>query len=106
MRALRTVVCPHSMELGGSQLNAIELAAAMQQRGHEVAVYSCPGELLNRVHELGVEHIPATRSRIQPGPARSRDLLRLIHERDLDVVHGYEWPPILEGYAATMVARR
>jgi glycosyltransferase involved in cell wall biosynthesis len=35
----------------------------------------------------------------------ARQIGRLIDERDIDVVHGYEWPPVLEGLAATRLGR-
>lgn len=97
---MRVMVCPHTMEIGGSQMNAIELAAAVRDRGHEVIVYSETGPLLDKVRAAGLEHIERKPSRISPGPATARDLHRLIRHRDIDIVHGYEWPPILEAYAA------
>src|SRR5205807_398251 len=35
---MRIIVYPHAMEIGGSQLNAIQLAGAVRDRGHEVVV--------------------------------------------------------------------
>ena len=45
------LVYPHSMELGGSQLNALELAAAAQETGFRVAVYARDGALVDYVKE-------------------------------------------------------
>ena len=33
---MKVLVYPHTMEIGGSQLNAIEIAAAVRDRGHDV----------------------------------------------------------------------
>ena len=54
---MRVLVYPHAMELGGSQLNAIELAAAVGNRGHQVIVLSEDGPLVEAVHRLGLEHV-------------------------------------------------
>ncbi len=97
---------PHSMEIGGSQTNAIELAAACRDRGHEVVVYADPGPLSDRVHELGLELLPRRRARIRPGVETALDLRRLVVERGFELLHGYEWPPILEGYAAARLTPR
>lgn len=106
MSRASVLVYPHSMELGGSQLNAIELAAAAQETGFRVAVYARDGALVDYVKELGLDYVPAAPSRITPGPAIARDLERVSRARDIDVIHGYEWPPILEGFASSLMSRR
>jgi glycosyltransferase involved in cell wall biosynthesis len=101
---LRILVYPHAMEIGGSQLNAIELAAAVRDLGHEVAVIGEPGPLVELVTQLGLEHVPLPADRRRPSPSVARQLRALVRERSLDVVHGYEWPPALEAAAATFPA--
>jgi glycosyltransferase involved in cell wall biosynthesis len=97
---LRIVVYPHAMTVGGSQLNAIELAAAVRDLGHEVAVLGEPGPLVEQVRALGLEHLPIPRDRQRPSLPVAAGLRRLIQRRRLDIVHGYEWPPGLEVAAA------
>jgi glycosyltransferase involved in cell wall biosynthesis len=97
---LKVLVYPHDMAMGGSQLNAIELAAATAELGHSVAVVGDDGPLVRLVHELGLRHIPVPASRRRPSPAVARDLRRLVRDEGIDVVHGYEWPPGLEAAAA------
>ncbi len=97
---MKIVVYPHTLELGGSQLNAIELAAAVRDRGHDVVVHAEPGELLGRIEDLGLRFVPCTRSGPRPHPGVAWDLLRLARRDGVDVLHGYEWPPILEVEAA------
>lgn len=99
---LRILVYPHAMELGGSQLNAIELAAAVRDRGHTVTVYAEDGPLVDYVRELGLPYIKAATSRLRPGPAIARDIARVVREQRIDVLHGYEWPPVLEMFAAAL----
>lgn len=97
---MKILVYPHSMEIGGSQLNAIQIAAATQRLGHEVLIYGQPGSLVHAVKDYGLEFIQAPTPGRRPSPAVMRDLRRLIEERNIDIVHGYEWPPALEAYLA------
>jgi glycosyltransferase involved in cell wall biosynthesis len=78
----------------------------VRDRGHHVVVYAPDGDLVTMVRDLGLEYLPAAAARVRPGPGRVRDLARLVSERGVDVLHGYEWPPILETYAAARASRR
>jgi len=93
---VRIVVYPHAMELGGSQLNAIQLAGAVRDRGHEVIVMSEPGPLVDRVRSMGLEHIEIPMDRRRPSPEVIGKLVKLARLRGVQLVHGYEWPPIVE----------
>jgi glycosyltransferase involved in cell wall biosynthesis len=97
---VRVLVYPHAMEVGGSQLNAVELAAAVRDRGHHVAVVGEDGPLVSTVEGLGLERIPlaAGESRRRPSGAVARQLVGLARQRGFDVVHGYEWPPGVEAF--------
>lgn len=93
---MRILTYPHDLSIGGSQLNAIELSAALRDRGHDVVVYGRPGPLLDTVHALGLEFLTAPEPGRRPSPRVARDLASLVRERRVDVLHGYEWPPGLE----------
>jgi hypothetical protein len=97
---MKVLVCPHTMELGGSQLNAVQLARAVRDAGHEVVLYSDPGELVSMAEGWGLEVVIRRRSPLCPSPERVLELRRLVSSRGFDVLHGYEWPPILECEAA------
>lgn len=93
---MKILVYPHSMELGGSQLNAVELAGATVHRGHEVTMLSEAGPLVDRLPALGVNHVEVAHSKIRPSPTVLAQLCRVVREREVAVVHGYEWPPVME----------
>jgi glycosyltransferase involved in cell wall biosynthesis len=95
---MRLLVYPHTLEIGGSQTNAIELAAAVRDRGHEALIFAQPGPLAERIAGLDLElvHAPAPRGR--PSPRVMGALTRLVQEREIDLVHGYEWTTALEAY--------
>ncbi len=95
---MRVVVYPHVLELGGSQLNAIEIAAAVRDLGHDVVVFGQPGQLNARIAELELEFVAAPRPRGRPSPPVMHALCRLVRSRGVDLVHGYEWTTALEAY--------
>lgn len=103
---MKILIYPHAMELGGSQLNAIELAGELAGLGHDVAVISEPGPLTSQVADRGLEHIPIPAERRRPSPEVLRVLWREARRRRTDIVHGFEWPPALEAWTAFSTVRR
>lgn len=103
---MRVLVYPHDMGIGGSQLNAIQLAAAIQSRGDEAVIYGQRGPLLTEVESAGLEFIESPRVHSRPTPAVIAHLAKIIRARRIDIAHGYEWPPTLEIYAGCILAGR
>lgn len=103
---MRILVYPHAMELGGSQLNAVELAGAMSVRGHSVTVVSEPGPLVDEVRRRGLDHVSVPLHRRRPSISVMRVLRREAAQRDIDVVHAFEWPPAVEAWTAFAAAPR
>lgn len=93
---MKILVYPHDLAVGGSQLNAIELAVAVEKQGHEIAIIGQSGPLETKIAELGLEFISLPRPGRRPDLRVVRFLRRLVQERGIDIVHGYEWPPALE----------
>ena len=91
---------PKSLDVGGSQINALDLAAAVGRAGHDVVVVAPPGLLSVRLEELGIEYLPVRRP--IGGRRAGSELRRLIRERVPDIVHAYEVGPTM---AAVRVAR-
>ncbi|MCU1424036.1 MAG: group 1 glycosyl transferase [Microbacteriaceae bacterium] len=98
---MRVLVYPHDFGLGGSQLNAVEIASAVAALGHEVVIFGREGPLLTRIDQLGLEFIAAPPPGRRPSPATLRALAGLVDSRGFEVLHGYEWPPALEAALAT-----
>ena len=97
---MRILVYPHDLDMGGSQTNAIELAAAVTALGHECIVFGQRGTLCDRIEQLGLEFVEAPAPGRRPSRRIARALRALASERDIDVIHGYEWPPALEAAIA------
>jgi L-malate glycosyltransferase len=95
---MRILVYPHDLKVGGSQINAIEIAARMSRLGHEVVVFGHAGPLLDRISQLQLEFVPSPTPRRRPSPAVLRTLSSLVQRRQIQIVHGYEWPPALEAW--------
>jgi glycosyltransferase involved in cell wall biosynthesis len=96
---MRVLVYPHTMVLSGA-LNAIELAAAVRDRGHDVIVMSRPGPLVEAVLRLGLEHVPLDpKARRVPSPRAAAQVGRVARHRGIDVVNAWEWPSAVEAFA-------
>lgn len=101
---MRILVYPHDLGMGGSQLNAIELAAGVRDLGHEVTVFGRPGALNARIDDLGLDFVAAPPPGKRPSPTTARALAALVAERGIDVIHGYEWPPALDAVLAARMS--
>lgn len=97
---MKILVYPHDMSVGGSQLNAVELAAGVRDLGHDVTVVGQHGALRSHIRNLGLEFIELPPIRRRPTPSIVRALHQIVRSRDIDIVHGYEWPPSLEAFLA------
>jgi glycosyltransferase involved in cell wall biosynthesis len=102
---MRILVFAHHLELGGSQVNAIELAAAVsREHGHDVAVFASAGPALDLVREHGLRFIEAPRARVHPSPAVMAKLRRTVVRERIDLVHAWEWPQCLDAFYALQMA--
>jgi L-malate glycosyltransferase len=101
---VRLLVAPHDLGIGGSQINAIDLAAATAKAGHDVIVYGKPGPLVERIESHGLEFVPARPLRYLPAPSRIVQLATLARRKRLDLIHAYEWPPCLDAYFGAHLA--
>lgn len=95
---MKLVIYPHFLDIGGSQLGALDLARALRELGHTVVIFGQPGPLVSRIAELELEYVAAPRPRGRPAPVVMRSLCKLVRSRGIDVVHGFEWTTALEAY--------
>src|SRR5664280_1738233 len=96
---MRVLVHPIDLEIGGSEINAIDLAAAVRDRGHDVIVYSRPGPLRDLVFERKLRHIEAHfPARPRPSPVAVWELRKIVREEQIDLVHAYEGYSFVEAF--------
>lgn len=93
---MRLLVYPHQLVMGGSQINAIELAATVRDMGHEMTIVAPDGPLKSMIADLGLDYVPTVAETYYPSPRTARQLDRLVRERGIDLIHAYEWRPALE----------
>lgn len=103
---MKILVYPHELAIGGSQLNAIDLAAEVAGRGHEVIVYGVPGPLTDYIAGKGLRFVAAHPLKYRPAPTRMWQLDRLVRRERIDLIHAYEWPPCLDAYYGAHLLRR
>lgn len=92
---MRILVCPHQLGMGGSQLNAIEMAVAVRRHGHEASVYAPGGVLSAALEDMDVPWHEAPEPGSRSG-TWSRRLGQVVHEQEVDLIHTYEWRPGLQ----------
>lgn len=68
----------------------------MQAIGHEAILFGRSGPLVSRAKELDLEFVESPQPGRRPSPSVARALAALVRKREIDVLHGYEWPPALE----------
>ncbi len=96
---MKLLVSAHRLELGGTQVNAVELAATLRDRhGFDVVVWATPGPALNLVRELGLRFEPAPDVSVHPSPARMRALRGLVTRLQPDLVHAWDWWQALDAF--------
>lgn len=91
---MRIIVCPHDMGMGGSQINALDLAAAMRNRGHEVLLYAPSGPLADMATQRGLT-MRESETGLRLSAAWSWGLMREARLFNADIVHTYEWAPTI-----------
>lgn len=97
---IRILTCVPILEVGGSQIVAIEIAAAVSRMGYEVLIYGPHGDLVDRIRELGLEFIEAparlTQNRRLVSVGLALDVWRVARRRRIDLIHTYEFHTIFD----------
>jgi glycosyltransferase involved in cell wall biosynthesis len=94
---VKVLVFPHHLEIGGSQVNAIDLAAAVRDRhGHDVVFFATTGPARELVEARGLRLLTAPRPRTHPSLSMTRALRRAIRAEKPDVVHAWDWPQAVD----------
>ncbi|TPG13844.1 glycosyltransferase family 4 protein [Pedococcus bigeumensis] len=96
---MRVLVVAHTLDLGGTQTNAIELAHEMGRRGLADIVFAAspgPAEAWARDRGLDLRLLPPAER--HPSAARARALDQLAREVRPDLVHVWDWPQCFDAY--------
>lgn len=93
---MRVLVVGHRLELGGSQTNTVQLAAAIARRGHDVHLAAADGPARRLVEEAGVPWRPLPEEPRHPSRRVARCVSSLVRELRPHLVHAWEWPQVLD----------
>jgi glycosyltransferase involved in cell wall biosynthesis len=101
---MRILVYPHSLEIGGGQVNALNLAGAMRDRGHDVLVFGPPGPLERTASELGLRLVRQALPGGGRPSLRAAGMVRAVaREEAVDVVHAYSHSASIEAWMGSYV---
>jgi glycosyltransferase involved in cell wall biosynthesis len=96
---MKVLVFTHHLEIGGSQVNAIDLATTARDAfGHEVVLFATPGPAAALVATKGLRLIEAPRPRVHPSPTMAAALARAVRRERPDVIHAWDWPQALDAF--------
>jgi len=96
---LKILVFGDQLVVGGSQVNAIELTAALRDlHGYDVVYFATPGPMVKLVEEKRLRFLPAPEAHSYPWPARIRALREAVRNEHPDLLHVWEWGQCLDAF--------
>lgn len=106
-RSMNILMFAHRLEVGGTQINAIELADALQ-RLHRMSVilFATPGPLATLAERKGLRFVAAPDASIHPSLARAEALRSVVRMHAPDVVHAWDWWQCLDACWALRMGRK
>ena len=104
---MKILVFAHHLEIGGTQVNAIEISAALRDlHGHDVVLFATPGPMVKLVEEKGLRYLPAPEARFHPSPALMRSLRDAVRRERPDILYVWDWWMCLNAYYAVHLPMR
>jgi glycosyltransferase involved in cell wall biosynthesis len=104
---MKVLVFAHQLDLGGTQVNAIELTAALRdQYGHDIVMFATPGPSVDLAHERKIRLVPAPGAHHHPSLARMRALMDVVRREKPDLIHAWDWPQCLDSYYGAHLVQR
>lgn len=95
-----------TFEVGGAEQVVIDLSRKLRNDGHQVHVVTLDnGWLTEKLSEIGVESIIVD-SRKSYDPKLVMDLVRIVREKKIDLIHSHEFLMNTYGTAVAMMTRR
>lgn len=104
---MKILVFGHRLEVGGTQVNAIELSAHLRDVcGHQVTYLASPGPMQELIDKAGLRFLEVPTADTHPSPARMRVIDQAIRSERPDVVHIWDWPQWLDAFLGVRLLRR
>ncbi len=106
---MKILVFAERLDLGGSQVNAIELSAMLRDRyGYDVVIFAAPGPMSKTIEEKGIRYLPAPDRppKILPSVQRIRALADAIERERPDLIHIWDWTQCLDAFYGVYLFNR
>ena len=104
---MKILVYAHQLEIGGTQVNAIELTSSLRDlHKHEVVLFATPGPMIKYAEEKRIKIIEAPSPKMHPSPARMRALRDAIKKEKPDIIHVWDWWQCIDAYYAVHLPMR
>lgn len=104
---MKILVFGHRLDVGGTQVNAIELSTYLRDAcGHQVTYLASPGPMNDLIDKAGLRFRAAPEASSHPSPARMRVIDQTIRSERPDVVHIWDWPQWLDAFLGVQLLRR
>jgi L-malate glycosyltransferase len=104
---MKILIFTHKLEVGGTQVNAIELAAALRDfYGYDVVLFATPGPMVKLVEKKGLRFLPAPEPSRHPSPSRARALRNAVRSERPDLLHVWDWWQCLDAYYSVHLPMR
>lgn len=99
---MRILFFTAKLNIGGCQINAINLAKALKDLGHEITFFSQPGILVERLKENGLSFHPINYDIRHPSLRLMKDLADYVKMHDIDIIQAFDSTPLLEAYGSQL----
>jgi glycosyltransferase involved in cell wall biosynthesis len=104
---MKIVLFLHELALGGTTVNAIDLAAALRDtHGCDVILFAPRGPMSDLAERSGLRVAEAPAALMHPHLPRMRALRALVRHERPDLVHVWETWPLMDAYLAIHVTTR
>jgi glycosyltransferase involved in cell wall biosynthesis len=104
---MKILVFADRLDVGGTQVNAIELTAALRDlHGHEVVLFATPGPMLKLAEEKGLRFLPAPDAHVHPSLPRMYALRDAVRRERPDLIHVWDWTQLLDAYYVAHILMR
>lgn len=96
---MKIIVFAHRLEIGGTQINAIDLTARLRDdHGFDPILFATPGPAQELAVTRGLRFEAAPDARFHPSMRRMSALRSLVRRENAELVHVWDWWQCLEAY--------
>lgn len=96
---MKILIFGHPLDVGGAQVNAIDVASTLRERhGHDVVYFARPGVLVEVLERRGLRFLPAPSVSTHPSLRMMRALRAVVRQEKPDIVHAWDWYTGLDAF--------